>query len=81
LLGQIQIATEAEENFGQEELHSRKNEARAIFEKIKQAHYERICGGVCSPRTAMIYNEITDSFIRITELCWNIMAVQGRKVA
>lgn len=80
LLGQVQTASEGNEKYGQEEHHRRKTEARIVFEQIKQAHYERICAGVCPPRTAMIYNEITESFIRITELCWNIMAVQGRKI-
>lgn len=79
LLGLIKLAAEADKNFPQEELHSRKSEARAIFDQIKETHYERICGGICSPRTAMIFNEITDAYMRITELCWNIMAVQGRK--
>ncbi|MEI6207615.1 MAG: Na/Pi symporter [Desulfuromonadales bacterium] len=61
------------------ELHYSKSVTRNQFEKIKQSHYERICSGSCQPRSAMLFQELSSSFMRITELCWNIMGMQLRR--
>ncbi|RII31432.1 MAG: hypothetical protein CXR30_01055 [Geobacter sp.] len=59
--------------------HDSKNRIRAAFRQMKQTHFERISTGVCPPRSALLYMELTTSFMRIAELCWNIMAVQRRR--
>lgn len=56
-----------------------KQAARSLFDEIKQHHFERISSGVCPPRAAMLFNEITAAFVRIAELSWNITTVQVRK--
>ncbi|MDD5284253.1 MAG: Na/Pi symporter [Desulfuromonadaceae bacterium] len=61
------------------ELHQSKNDIRNQFEKIKQSHYERICSGSCHPRATMLFQELSSSFIRIAELCWNIIGTQLRR--
>lgn len=61
------------------EFRGRKQAARQLFDEIKQHHFERISSGVCPPRAAMLFNEFTAAFVRIAELCWNIITVQGRK--
>lgn len=62
-----------------DELHRSKAVVRNQFEAIKQSHYERICSGACQPRSTMIFQELSSSFIRIAELCWNIMGMQLRR--
>jgi len=61
------------------ELRTAKLQVRTTFDEVKQAHFDRICRGVCPPRAAMLYNEITSSFMAIAELSWNILGLQGRK--
>lgn len=61
------------------ELHQSKAGTRNQFEKIKQSHYERICSGVCQPRSAMLFQEFSSSYMRIAELCWNMMRMQLRR--
>ena len=63
-----------------DELHEMKFTVSTSFDEVKQVHFERISAGVCSPRTAVMFNELTASFMRIAELCWNVIAVQGRKI-
>ncbi len=62
-------------------LRALKNDTRQVFDEVKRSHFQRICGGVCPPRAAMMFNELDSSFERIAELCWNIMATQERKTA
>jgi len=57
-------------------LHESKAAVRAVFEEIKQTHFNRISSGDCPPRAAMLYNELITAFVRIAELCWNVMAAQ-----
>jgi phosphate:Na+ symporter len=59
--------------------HELKAATRKAFDDVKSSHFERICSGVCPPRTAMMFNELCAAFVRIAELSWNIMAVQGRE--
>lgn len=61
-----------------EEIRSLKNSARTLFDELKNSHFERISSGVCPPRAAMLFNELTAAFARIAELSWNITAVRGR---
>lgn len=62
-----------------EEQHQMKSDVYTAFEEVRQVHFDRISAGVCSPQTAVMFNELTAAFMRIAELCWNIIAVQGRK--
>lgn len=62
-----------------EQLRNLKNGARDTFDDLKRLHFERISAGVCPPRAAMLFNELSAAFTRIAELSWNITAVQGRK--
>jgi phosphate:Na+ symporter len=61
------------------ELHEIKTVARMTFDEVKRTHFERISSGTCPPRAAMMFIELNAAFVRIAELCWNIMSVQGRK--
>ncbi len=79
IISMVKASYDGEKIYSQK-LHELKSEAKGIFERIRSSHHERICSGVCPPRTAIIYNEITESLIRIIEFCWNIIAVLGRKV-
>ncbi|BCS54002.1 Na/Pi cotransporter family protein [Geobacter sp. SVR] len=58
-----------------------KEAARAADDEIKELHFDRICSGVCPPRAAMLFNELMADLERIAELCWNLMAIYGRKSA
>lgn len=55
-----------------------KNDVRSSFELDKQSHFERITSGICDPRSALIYNEITTYLARIAELSWHITDIQIR---
>ncbi len=61
------------------ELRAAKAVVRTVFEEIKQTHFERISSGVCPPRATILFTDLTSAFMRIAELCWNLMAIQGRK--
>lgn len=61
------------------ELRELKTAVRSLFEEIKQIHFHRISSGVCPPRAAILFNEMTSALIRIAELCCNIMEVHERK--
>lgn len=61
------------------ELRELKAMVRSVFEEIKQNHFDRISSGVCPPRAAILFNEMTAALVRIAELCWNIIAIQERK--
>lgn len=58
---------------------STKNDVRIVFQEIKQTHFIRISAGACSPRSALFFSELAELFMNIAELCWNVMATQGRK--
>lgn len=56
-----------------------KNNVRSVYQEIKQAHFIRISTGACPPRSALFFSEFSSLFMNIAELCWNVMATQGRK--
>lgn len=66
-------------HIGESRFHEVKSNVRAIFDEIKRIHFNRICDGVCPPRTAQMFNELNASFMRIAELSWNIMTALERK--
>jgi len=79
ILHDAEMALKSGEPHDRDELHRSKAVVRNQFETIKQSHYERICSGDCQPRSTMIFQELSSSFIRIAELCWNIMGMQLRR--
>jgi len=62
-----------------DEIRFAKNEVRMVFQEIKQAHFSRISTGACPPRSALFFSELSSLFMNIADLCWNVMAIQGRK--
>lgn len=67
------------ESGDRKELHHTKAATRDKFDEIKQSHYVRICSGSCQPRSTMLFQELSSSFMRIAELCWNITGMQLRR--
>jgi len=67
------------ENFNRDDLHHIKARTRLLHDQIKESHFSRICSGVCPPRSAMLFQEMSSSCMRIAELCWNIMGIQPRR--
>ena len=61
------------------DLSAAKAEARGAFETVRQNHFQRMSSGVCPPRAAKLFNEMSSDFEGIASLCWNIIASQGRK--
>lgn len=79
ILGKSERFVALGENFDREDLHQIKNKTRQMYDQIKEAHFTRICNGVCPPRSAMLFQEITSSCMRIAELCWNVMVITLRR--
>lgn len=79
ILHDAERALKSGEPHDRDGLHRSKAVVRNQFETIKQSHYERICSGDCQPRSTMIFQELSSSFIRIAELSWNIMGMQLRR--
>ncbi len=75
-------AVEAMLKDGQEirerDYYASKDAARAVFKEVKQIHYERISSGSCTSGSAMLFNDLELAFMRICELCWNMILIQGR---
>lgn len=67
------------EKISRDDLHQIKNQTRQMYDQIKEAHFSRICNGICPPRSAMLFQEITSSCMRIAELCWNVMVITLRR--
>ena len=67
------------ENYDRDELHQMKARTRQLYDQIKESHFSRICSGVCPPRSAMLFQEMSSSCMRIAELCWNVLGVQIRR--
>jgi len=59
--------------------HQSKSRVKSAFRQMKQTHFERISTGVCPPRSALLFMELSSALMRIAQLSWNIMAVQRRK--
>lgn len=79
ILADVEQVIKTGESDSRDELHQSKTMVRNQFEKIKLAHYERICSGTCQPRSTVLFQELCSSFTRIAELCWIIMAMQLRR--
>lgn len=83
LVGSIFSALEALSMQGAPHNDVRTQELKAsagnTFDRVKRSHIERICSGICSPRTALMFNELNEAFVRIAELSWNVMAIQEHK--
>lgn len=65
--------------YDKDDLHQLKARTRQLYDQIKESHFSRICSGVCPPRSAMLFQEISSSCMRVAELCWSIMGVQLRR--
>jgi phosphate:Na+ symporter len=79
ILADAERALKTVESDDRDDLQQSKEITRNQFEKIKQSHYERICSGACQPRSTMLFQELSYSFIRIAELCWNILGMKLRR--
>lgn len=66
------IATEA--------LHQIKQTTRSSFDRVKQEHFDRISSGVCPPQAMMLFNDMASALSGITELCWNLLGMQVRRL-
>lgn len=65
---------------GPEALHQIKHTTRSCFDRVKQAHFDRISSGVCPPQAMMLFNDMTSALGGITELCWNVLGMQVRRL-
>lgn len=63
-----------------DELHRLKRSTRSCFETVKNDHFQRISAGICSPQALMIFNDMTSALAGLTEICWNVLAMQVRRV-
>jgi phosphate:Na+ symporter len=83
-VGDVMAATEDAVRSGQPidaaELHTIKQTNRLRFERVKQAHFDRISSGVCPSPAMMLFNDMESSIIAIAELCWSILGMQVRRV-
>jgi phosphate:Na+ symporter len=64
---------------GADALHRIKQTTRSSFERVKQAHFDRIASGVCPPQAMMLFNDMESAIIAIAELCWGILGMQVRR--
>jgi Na+/phosphate symporter len=64
---------------GADALHILKQTTRAIFDQVKQGHFERISSGVCPPQAMMLFNDMSSALSGITDLCWNVLAMPVRR--
>jgi len=60
-------------------LHVLKQSTRSHFERVKQAHYERISSGVCPPQAMLLFNDMETAIVAIGELCWSLLGLQVRR--
>ena len=56
-----------------------KENTRRSFDDVRVRHFERMSSGECSPRAAILYNDIVFGLMRIFELSWNIMSILCRR--
>jgi phosphate:Na+ symporter len=61
-------------------LHQLKQTTRERFERVKQAHFDRISSGVCPPQAMMLFNDMEAAISAIAELSWSLLAMQVRRV-
>jgi len=62
-----------------EDLSASKAEIGSYHDKMQQTHFTRICTGTCPPRSALLFQEMASSCMRISELCWSVMRMQLRR--
>ena len=62
-----------------DDLSASKAEIGSYHDKMQQSHFTRICTGTCPPRSALLFQEMTSSCMRISELCWSVMRMQLRR--
>src|SRR5512133_1088913 len=62
-----------------EALHDIKSTTRSCFDRVKQAHFDRITSGVCPPQAMMLFNDMSSALSGITELCWSVLGMQVRR--
>jgi phosphate:Na+ symporter len=62
-----------------DDLSASKAEIGSYHDKMQQSHFTRICTGTCPPRSALLFQEITSSCMRVAELCWSVMRMQLRR--
>lgn len=67
------------EAYDKDDLRHLKARTRQLYDQVKESHFSRICSGVCPPRSAMLFQEMSASCMRIAELCWNVMSVHLRR--
>ncbi len=80
MISQTEKCILSSEMYNKDDLHHLKTRTRHMYDQIKESHFSRICSGVCPPRSAMLFQEISSSCMRIAELCWNIMGVPIRRL-
>ncbi|MBK5275445.1 MAG: Na/Pi cotransporter family protein [Desulfuromonadales bacterium] len=82
-VGDVMTATEDTVRSGQpisvEDLHQIKLATRSSFDRVKQAHFDRISSGVCLPQAMMLFNNMSSAIVAIAELCWSILGMPVRR--
>lgn len=61
------------------ELQNSRSKITEYHEEIQRSHFTRICSGTCPPRSALLFQEIVSSCMRIAELCWTVMRMPLRR--
>jgi phosphate:Na+ symporter len=83
VVGDVMGATEDAVRSGQQmstdALRQIKQTTRHHFDSVKQAHFERISSGVCTPQAMMLFNDTETAIVAIAELCWSILGMQVRR--
>ena len=83
VVADVMAATEDAVRSGQpldtEALRQIKQTTRNCFDSVKQAHFDRISSGVCSPQAMMLFNDAESAITAIAELCWSILGMQVRR--
>jgi phosphate:Na+ symporter len=65
--------------YGADALHALKRSTRNHFDIVKQAHFDRISSGICSPQALMIFNDLTTALGAMAEICWSVLGKQIRR--
>ena len=62
-----------------DDVQDSKARINVYHDEMQQSHFNRIRSGTCPPRSALLFQEMTSSCMRIAELCWAVMRMQLRK--
>jgi phosphate:Na+ symporter len=81
IISQTEINIASGEICSRDYLSASKVDINAYHDKMQQSHFTRICTGTCPPRSALLFQEMTSSCMRIAELCWSVMRMQLRRSA